>query len=83
MHKLPQFVVIIHVQGGQIYNNLPTGFKKNKEKPYASIKYHFLVTDRFSRLRDNVQGTLTWGASRLGSKGTRENHEDQSKSVFQ
>ena len=47
MHKLPQFVVIIHVQGGQIYNNLQTGFKKNKEKPCASIKYHFLVTDNW------------------------------------
>ena len=68
VHELPQFVVIIQVQGCQIYNNLPTGFKRNKRKPCASIKDHFSVTDRFSRLRDNVQGSLPWGSLPTGFK---------------
>ena len=41
VHELPQFVVIILVQGCQIYNNLPTGFKGNKRKPRTYIKDSF------------------------------------------
>ena len=48
--------------------SMPTGFKTNKRKPCTSIKNHFSVTDRFSRLRDNVQGSLSWGSLPTGFK---------------
>ena len=68
VHALPQFVVIILVQGCQIYNNLPTGFKRNKRKLCASIKDYFSVTDRFSRFWDIVQVSLPWGSLPTGFK---------------
>ena len=47
------------------------------------MKYHFSVTDRFSRLRGNIQGSLPWESLPTGFKKNKRNHAHPSKTIFQ